>query len=126
MNQSSMTVFFSNLLAQSPILLVYVGGIVLCIVMWRRSPMGAMLAVVGLGLMLATALGQTLISVAIITGGAAPATSRGQALVWVGIAAAVMRAFGLALVLAGVFADRPPLVARSGFEVQPSPPPIAP
>ena len=125
MNQSTMMMVFSQLLGQSPVLLVYVGGIVVCALMSRRAPRGAMLALIGLALLLLVTVGHLFLNMYLInlrTGTGATANSLAQTLLVVSIGSAIIRAAGTALILAGVFAGRPPAVPVSGFEVRPSPP----
>ena len=118
--QSTWMMILTQLLGQGPLLLVYLGGLVVCAVMWRRTPTGAMLAIAGLGIMLIATFAQTAITTYVITNrGAAPATSIAQTMMWIGPGMSLIRGFGLALLIAGVFANRPRVAEGSGFEVQP-------
>src|SRR5687767_6584493 len=120
--QSTWMMFFSQMLSQAPMLLVYVGGLIVCALMWRRTPTGAMLAIAGLGIMLIVTFAQSAITTYVITNrGAAPATSIANTMMWVGPGMSLIRAFGLALLIVGVFANRPRAADVSGFEVQPPP-----
>jgi hypothetical protein len=119
--QSTLAFTLSQLFGQLPVLLVYVGGIVLCGVWSRRAPRAAMLAMIGCGLMLlttvATSMAQTYF---IVNRGGAPAASIGQIMFAIGIGGSLLRAGGLALLIAAVFAGRPRAAEQSGFEVRTS------
>ena len=54
MNATNWTVVFAQLAGQSPILLVYLIGMVLCAVWWRRAPRAARYAMIGCGILLLT------------------------------------------------------------------------
>ncbi|MEA2711212.1 MAG: hypothetical protein QOF78_3813 [Phycisphaerales bacterium] len=112
----------SQLLAQTPLLLVYLGGMMVCALMWRRAGRGAMLAMIGLGLMLVSTVGSALVVSVMVFGPSATGTSAvslGQTLTVIAIGSSILRAGGLALVIAGVFANRPEFATPGGFEVQP-------
>ncbi|MEA2735595.1 MAG: hypothetical protein QOE14_2046 [Humisphaera sp.] len=116
------TPFFGQLLTQAPMLLVYLGGMMFCALMWRRAGSGAMLAMIGLGLMLLSTIGSTLMVAFVVRNQSAAGTSMaslGQMMTVVAIVSSLIRAGGLALVVAGVFANRPQFGMQSGFEVQP-------
>ena len=119
--QSWITVLLSHLLGLLPMLLVYVGGIVLCALWWRRAPRAALLASIGLNIELATSLGHTTLSSYLIT--TQSISSVVATLRPIRMAASVLHAIGFAFVVAAVFAGRSAAVLPSGFEVQrPSPP----
>ena len=102
----SMTYLFSQLLNQAPMLLVYVGGMAFCAVYWRRASLAAMLAVIGLALMLFTTLAGAVVTNYIIQNRNATGASMSSMLMVSGLAFSVVRAVGLALVVAGVFVHR--------------------
>ena len=117
------SVLFSQLLSQVPSLLVYVGGIVLAAVWMRRAPTAATLTIIGLAIMLVSMLAFTLFQNYVITSRAAgSAVSIGQMLTWAGLASSILRAIGLALVVAAVFANRSRVELHSGFDVRSGPP----
>ena len=101
-------------------LLVYLGGIVMCALWWRRAPQAAMLAMAGLGLLLLTTVGFSFLQMYLIQNRPAgqSAQSLGQTMMWLGLGMSVLRAIGTGLLVAGVFVGRPQVVARSGFDVQ--------
>ena len=51
--------FLTQLLGQAPILLVYLVGMVVALVFWRRCPRPAMLTLIGMALLLVTTLVQS-------------------------------------------------------------------
>ena len=119
MNAPNWTVVFAQLAGQSPVLLVYLIGMVLCAVWWRRAPRAALYAMVGCGILLLTNIAISFMQVYYINArNTMPAATIGQIMTAVAIGGSIIRAFGFGLVLAGVFAERPSVVADSGFEVQ--------
>jgi hypothetical protein len=118
----------NQFLNQSPMLLVYIGGIVWAALWARRAPTAALLALIGLTIMLASTIGMTFFQNYMFNNrGGMTMTSYGQVLTWVSLAASVFRAVGMAMVVAGVFVGRTPVEARvSGFDVRPGGPPTAP
>jgi hypothetical protein len=133
MNQTYLSMFFGQMLTQAPVLLVYVVGIVLCAVWWRRAPQAAMLALIGLAIMLMTTLGFSffqgyVLRTRVTTAQAAAAYQ--QTMMWLSIGASIIRAAGMGMVIAGVFVGRAQVAVRrgGGFEVHPfdpqQPPPM--
>ena len=84
MNQSYFGIFLQQMLGQSPLLLVYLLGIVLCALWWRRAPQAAMLALAACGILLLSSIGFAFIQQQMIQnfnrGGGATAASYGVAL----------------------------------------------
>jgi hypothetical protein len=116
---NSWMMVLSQFLGQAPTLLIYLAGIVLCAVWWRRAPRAAMLALIGTGILLATSVAVTLATVYYINNRAAtPVSSLSMIMTFIGIGGSVLRAVGFGLVLFAVFAQRPPVAQHSGFEVQ--------
>lgn len=108
---------FTQLLSQLPMLLAYIGGMIACAVLWRRASFAAMLAIIGLSLMLFTTLGGAVVSGYFISNRGS--TSVAQMSAWMSISAlafSIIRGAGLALVIAGVFAQRQRFEER-GFDV---------
>jgi hypothetical protein len=125
MNSTYFGIFLSQLLTQSPLLLVYLIGIVVCAVWWRRAPMAAMLALAGFALLLLTSVGFAFIQQQLIQsmnrgGGGGGAVNYAQSMLWIGIASSILRAAATALLLIAVFIGRPKVaeVTGGGFEVQ--------
>jgi hypothetical protein len=117
--QSSCAIFFAQLTGQAPQLLVYLLGLVLCAVWWRRAPSAAMYAMLGCGILLLTTVATSFIQVyAFNNRGGRPAATIGQIMFVIGIGGSILRAAGFGLLLAAVFAGRPRVVEQSGFEVQ--------
>src|SRR5688572_28760942 len=115
--QTTTAVLLSQLIGLAPILLVYIGGMVLAAVWWGRGPRAAGLAMAGLALSLIATLGTTLAQSWVI-GNRTPGTTTNIAhlMSMIGIGGSILRAAGLALVIAGVFAGRPSPAGRA-FEV---------
>ena len=121
MNNTSMLMYFANqMLAQAPILLVYLFGIILCAMRWQRAPKAAMLALIGTGVMLLTTLVFGFMNAYLITNqinSGTPISGVGQSLAFLSMGASILRAAGFALVLAAVFAQRGN--SGHGFDVTP-------
>ena len=122
MNNTQWPMIFSQLAGQAPTLLVYLVGLVLAGVWWRRAPKAALFAMMGCGILLLTTVGTTFGYAYVVNtrgAGPTPATTISQIMFVIAIVGSVLRAAGIALLLAGVFAGRPRLAEMSGFEVQP-------
>ena len=116
----SSTFLVSQLVGQAPMLIVYLGGIILCAVLWQRASFAAMLAVIGLALMLFTTLGSAIVTNYIIQNRASSTgASMGTLLSISAFVFSVVRAVGLALVIAGVLVQRRP--EDRGFDVATEP-----
>jgi len=131
MNQTYFGMLLSQLLTQTPLLLVYFLGVILCAVWWRRAPTAAMLALAGCALLLLTTIGFAWVQNQMIQSRMSSGTTAqayAQSLMWVSIGSSIFRAAGMGLLLAAVFAGRPRLAAevRGGFEVQGMQPPPMP
>jgi len=103
---SSFTIFLSQLLSMSPMLLVCVGGMVFAGVWWRRAPKAAMYAMAGLAITLLAMLLSPLIQVYVVSNRAAGAATVGQTVAVMSVAFGLVRAVGMGLLIAGVFAGR--------------------
>jgi hypothetical protein len=117
---SNMTTYSTLLLGQSPMLLTYIGGIIVCALLWRRAPVSALLAMLGIGTMLLA----TLVSIGssmwmMRNRSGTPAASIGTVMTVVALFSTVLRAGGLALMIAAVFTGRT-AAEVSGFDIQPS------
>jgi hypothetical protein len=117
MNSTSLVPYLvQQAVFQLPLLSVYVIGIVICAVRARRAPGGAVLAIVGLGLMLLSSLEVLVGQAMVVQGSGASMASRGQMMMVVSILGMILRTVGVVLLIAAVFAGRADTV-RSGFEV---------
>jgi hypothetical protein len=129
-NQSYLTMFFAQIAGQAPLLLAYVVGMVVCAVCWRRASQAAMLAMLGLGIMLLTSLAVPLIQNQMILNRSSRGgsyTSLSQVFFWIGMITSLLRAAATGLLVAGVFVGRPKY-PYAAFEVQPfnpQPPPFS-
>jgi len=129
--QTYFGIMLNQLLTQAPVLLVYFIGLILCAVWWRRAPTAAMLALAGCGLLLLTTIGFAWLQNQMIQSRMSSGTTAAayaQSLMWVSVGGAIFRAAGFGLLLAAVFAGRPPMArdVRGGFEVQGMQPPPMP
>lgn len=117
--QSNLPILLSQLFSLSPLLLVYLGGMVLAAVWWRRAPGAAMFAIAGLGLMLLSSVAGSGMTIYVMNNrGSGTMTSFAQTMGVLSFAFSILRAVGLALVVAGVFAGRPRGDEGRAFEVQ--------
>ena len=122
--QTTTMVLLSQLVGLAPILIVYLGGMVLAAVWWGRGPRAAGLAMAGLALSLIATLGTTLAQSWVIGNrGTGMTTNTAHLMSMIAMGGSVLRAAGLALVIAGVFAGRPRPVTGA-FEVQPPAAPL--
>jgi len=117
--QTTVMIVLSQLVSLAPILLVYVVGIILTAMWWRRAPGAAMLAMIGLGILLLGNVGGTFIQAYVISNrAAAGAATMGQQMAILGIVLSIVRAAGTALLIAAVFKGRPRAEEGRAFEVQ--------
>src|SRR5215212_1353951 len=103
MNQTYFGVFLGQLLTQTPVLLVYLVGLILAAVWWRRAPAAAMLALAGCGILLLTTIGVTWLQNQIMQSrmsSGTPATTYAQQMLWIGVASSIIRAFATGLLVA--------------------------
>ena len=99
--------FLTQLLGEAPVLLVYLVGLVLALVFWRRCPRPAMLTLIGTALLLVTALVQSFLFIYLVWARDEFGRERlGWMLSANGLMGSVMRAAAFALVLTAVFMAR--------------------
>jgi hypothetical protein len=123
---NALMIFLSQLLSMSPTLLVCLGGMIVAGIWWRRAPRAAMLAMAGLGILLLGMLISPLIQVYIISNrGAATATTIGNTVAVMSMALSVLRAVGMGLLVAGVFAGRSRVDAGFPVDAPSIQPPLA-
>jgi hypothetical protein len=123
MNSNTMAQTLSQLVTLVPLMLVYLGGLIWCALWWRRAPQAALLAMLGIGLMLfgtvvARGISMYLIQSRMRGGSSSSSTSAvqiGQILSVVSIVSSLVHAGGIALLIAAVFAGRDR--EASGFDV---------
>jgi len=118
--QSSLPIFLSQLIGLAPHLIVYIGGIVLVAVWWRRAPSAAMLAVIGLGIMLLSSVVGAMATSYLINNRTGATGSFAQTMSLVSFAFSVLRAIGVGFLVAAVFAGRARIGEGRAFEVQPA------
>ncbi|RME49986.1 MAG: hypothetical protein D6796_03930 [Caldilineae bacterium] len=98
------TVALGQLAGQSLLLLVYLVGIVLALVFWRRYPRPCAFTLGAMGLLLLTTIGQTVMTFYFAYRfGPTPRLIAGSALV-----STLIRAVAFGLLLAAIFVDREP------------------
>jgi hypothetical protein len=134
MSSPQWTQMLTQLAAQGPLLLVYVGGIIVSIIFWRRAPRAAMLTVIASAILLATALAYPPIQSWVISnrGATGSAASIGQSLMMISMMFNFVRAAALGLLVWAVFAGRPreaefgafPMAPRVGAPPASGPPPL--
>lgn len=99
----------TQLLVQSPVLLVYLAGMVLAFVNWHRSPSTGMLVLFGTGLLMFSAVSWPFVFQYVIQtradSGWDPARV-GAIMSGMGFVSSLFRAVGVALVLGGAFVGR--------------------
>lgn len=110
----------TQLVWQSPVLLVYLVGIILALVFWRRHSGPCLLVLVAAFLLLFVAVTQTIATHSLIRAREELGWGHGE-LAWmlsaIGLVGSVLRALGTGLFVAAVFVGR-----RSAWPVEPSPP----
>ena len=115
-SSNTLLILLSQLVMSAPLLLVYLVGMIMAGRWWRRAPRPAMFAMTGLALLLLATLAGSATQAFFIAnpgpGGMASAATRMQVF---GFAFMVVRAAGMALVVAAVFAGRS---TASGFDVR--------
>lgn len=117
MNTNSVVSYLAaQALWQSPRLLAYVIGMVVCGVRARRAPLAATLAIVGLGLMLIASVAVMIVQGIAVQGGASVAASSRQSLMIVGLVGTLARTVGVVLMIVAMFAGRS-REGGEGFEV---------
>ena len=117
-NNTWLVTLFSQLAGQLPVLMVYVGGMALCAMWWRRARGAAMWALMGLTLMLVATVGSTAMQTYLFAsraGGAGSMQQLSYVLFALGIGSSIVRAIGLGMLVAAVFVGRQR--EESGFEV---------
>jgi hypothetical protein len=117
---STMAPYFGTLLGISPVLLVYIIGIVLAAVWWGRWPLTCGLVMAGLMILLVVGLVQPYIQLSMTLNRTGSMSSLGQQIMLLGIVSNVLRAGGIALLLFGAFSGRPTDEIPSAFPVNPT------
>ena len=108
----------SNLIAQSPVLLVYLAGMILALVFWRRCPGPCALTLIAMGLLLLTSIGQTFVSL-YLQDARSDLDLKEETWRWMlsmnALVGSGLRALAFVLLLAAVFVDRKPRVDYRGY-----------
>jgi hypothetical protein len=112
--------YLGTLLGTSPVLLVYLIGIVFAAIWWGRWPLTCGLVMAGLMILLVVGLVQPYIQLSMTFKRAGSVQSLGQQIMILGIASNVLRAGGMALLLVGAFSGRPTDEIPSAFPVNPT------
>ena len=116
---STMTPYFGTLLGTSPVLLVYLIGIVCCAIWWGRWPLTCGLVMAGLLILFVVGLIQPYIQLSMTMNRTGSVQSLSQQIMLLGIVSNVLRAGGMALLLIGAFSGRPTDEIPSAFPVNP-------
>jgi hypothetical protein len=120
-------IVFQQLLYQSPLLLVYLVGLIVAMVMFSRCPRAAMLTIIGTGTLLFVAIGMVVLQTYLIsarnTGGGITMQNYSTIIMTSNVIANILRAIAMGLIIAAVFVGRK-VVLQVGFPV--SPPPFPP
>ena len=102
--------FLTQLAGQSPVLFVYLVGIVLALVFWRRYPRPCAFTVIAMGLLMLTSVGQTFVDLYLVVYRGIGQGWDPERLRWVltanALAGVFVRALAFGLLLAAVFVDR--------------------
>ena len=121
---NSMATWFAQLLFIGPMLIVYLGGMILAGMWWRRMPRAAMLAMAGLGVMMVTSIAGPLTTTLLIRNRASSAGSIGQSVMMLNGVFSLVRTIGLALLVAAVFVGRKR--DDAAFPIEPNTGPLPP
>jgi hypothetical protein len=118
---TTMNQTFSQLITLTPYLLVYVGGMIVCAILWRKAPTAAMLAMGGLGLMLFGTLATRFLSMYLVQtrlrSSSMTSAQIGNVMTVLSLAGGLVHGGGLAAIIAAVFIGRESAPTASGFEV---------
>jgi len=104
--------FLTQLAGQSPVLLMYLVGMVLAVVFWRRYPRPCAFTVSAMGLLLLTSVGQTFATLYFIAYRGISLGQESGGLAWMLMASTLvgtlLRALAFGLLLAAIFVGRQP------------------
>lgn len=96
-----------QLLFQGPTLLIYIIGSILAIVMWQRARTPALLLLIGVGVLLLSAIfGVVVQNYALYAGDGVDIASRGALMGLIGFLTNIMHAVGVLLLVLAAFAGR--------------------
>ena len=116
MSQNSILPVLMQLAGQTPVLLVYVVGIILALVFWGRHRMPSMLTMIACVVMLVASIGQTILWHTLLQMRDSlgwPMQKYGSMMSMVSLVSSVVRAIALGVLLAAVFAARGPRAGPS-------------
>ena len=99
--------FFYSLIGDAPLLLAYLVGIAISLALWRRCPRPAMLTLIAMSLLMATAVTESFLSV-YLTHAMRHWEIRQQTQIWgvISIVSNLIRAGAMGLLLIAVFTGR--------------------
>jgi len=103
--------FLTQLAGQSPVLFVYLVGMALALVFWRRYPRPCALVLIAMGFLMLTSMGQAFVSLYFIQRGVGldwEPQRVGRLLMINTLAGSFVRALAFGLLLAAVFVGREP------------------
>lgn len=101
----------TQLAVQLPVLLVYLVGMILALMFWRRCPGACAYALLGAGLLLFLAIGQTVVNMYLVSHQSEIGVSMsnfGALLSAIAVVCSLIRALAYALLFAAVFVGRRP------------------
>jgi hypothetical protein len=102
--------FFTNIIVQLPVFLVWIIGIILAVAYWKRAPRPSAYTLIAITIFIITAFLSVLINSNVVMGLHArgmPFTTVSIILSGLNIVIALVRAFGWGLILAAIFTARP-------------------
>ena len=114
---------FAQLITLTPYLLVYIGGMIVCAILWRKAPTASMLAMGGLGLMLLGSLSTRFLSMYLIqtrmrnSPNSMSSSQFGSVMMVLNLAGGLVHGGGLAAIIAAVFVGRDSAPADARFDV---------
>jgi hypothetical protein len=106
--------FFTNIVVQLPVFLVWIVGIFLAIAFWKRAPRPAAYTLLAIGIFIITAFLSVLVNSNILMelhARGMPIRTVSFILGGLNIVISLVRAFGWALILAAIYTARPRLEA---------------
>jgi hypothetical protein len=120
--ESIFITYVKQLAAGAPLLLVYLAGMVLALVLWRRSPTASLLCLIGMGLLLVAAVAQPLANLFVIRSMSSQGWGGDRVSMLLSVSAVIgslVRAVAMGLLVGAVFSGRgKSKPARAGVPVE--------